>query len=60
MVEYGWGGAMIDADTWKPYERKEGPSMWGHDRAWLSPEDSDEARALRIERPSRATASRCR
>ena len=44
MVEYGWGGRMIDPDTWKAYERSEGPSMWGHDRGWLAPEQREAAR----------------
>jgi 2,3-dihydroxybiphenyl 1,2-dioxygenase len=48
MVEYGWGARSIDVDTWQAFERKEGPSMWGHDRAWLSKEDSAKARALRL------------
>ncbi|MGC2590522.1 MAG: VOC family protein, partial [Xanthobacteraceae bacterium] len=48
MVEYGWGARSIDVETWQAYERKEGPSMWGHDRAWLSPEDQAKARALRL------------
>lgn len=38
MMEYGWGGRSIDPATWVPSERKEGPSIWGHDRAWL-PDD---------------------
>jgi len=46
MVEYGWGARSIDVDTWRAYERKEGPSMWGHDRSWLSTEDNAKARAL--------------
>jgi len=48
MVEYGWGARSIDVDTWQAYERKEGPSMWGHDRVWLSKEDNAKARALRL------------
>jgi 2,3-dihydroxybiphenyl 1,2-dioxygenase len=48
MVEYGWGARSIDVETWQAYERKEGPSMWGHDRAWLSPQDSAKARVLRL------------
>jgi 2,3-dihydroxybiphenyl 1,2-dioxygenase len=46
MVEYGWGARSIDVDTWRAYERKEGPSIWGHNRSWLSPEDNAKARAL--------------
>lgn len=48
MVEYGWGARDIDIRGWKAYERKEGPSMWGHDRNWLSDEDQAEARGLRL------------
>jgi 2,3-dihydroxybiphenyl 1,2-dioxygenase len=48
MVEYGWGARLIDVDAWQAYERKEGPSMWGHDRGWLAPEDQKKARALRL------------
>jgi hypothetical protein len=48
LVEYGWGGRSIDPATWTPHERTEGPSLWGHDRTWLSPEGRAEARAMRI------------
>jgi len=48
MVEYGWGARSIDVDRWNAYERKEGPSMWGHDRSWLPAEDQAKARALRL------------
>ena len=48
MVEYGWGARSIDVASWQAFERKEGPSMWGHDRAWLSKEDSAKARVLRL------------
>jgi len=48
MVEYGWGARLIDVDSWQAYERKEGPSIWGHDRAWLSAEDRAKARDLRM------------
>jgi catechol 2,3-dioxygenase-like lactoylglutathione lyase family enzyme len=48
MVEYGWGGRVIDVDSWQPEEVAWGPSMWGHDRLWLSPEKREEARRIRI------------
>ncbi len=48
LVEYGWGGRSIDPETWTPHERTEGPSLWGHDRAWLPPEKRVEARELRL------------
>ncbi len=53
LVEYGWGGRSIDPATWTPHERTEGPSLWGHDRAWLTPEGRAEARAMRIEAAAR-------
>ncbi len=49
MIEYGWGARLIDMESWQAHERKEGPSMWGHDRGWLSPEEQQKARALRLE-----------
>ena len=49
MVEYGWGGQEIDDSTWKPFERKHGPSLWGHDRNWMSPEKREESRRLCLE-----------
>jgi 2,3-dihydroxybiphenyl 1,2-dioxygenase len=48
MVEYGWGGRSIDTANWTPHERTEGPSLWGHDRSWLTPEGREEARSMRI------------
>src|SRR4029077_9792646 len=35
MVEYGWGGRVIDVENWQPQEVTWGPSMWGPDRLWL-------------------------
>jgi 2,3-dihydroxybiphenyl 1,2-dioxygenase len=49
FVEYGWGGRAIDPDTWRPVEMTCGPSLWGHDRDWLTPEGRAEARRLRLE-----------
>ena len=49
MVEYGWGGRVIDVEGWQPAEVTFGPSMWGHDRMWMSPEKRLVARAIRIE-----------
>jgi 2,3-dihydroxybiphenyl 1,2-dioxygenase len=46
MVEYGWGGRLVEPGNWTP-EEAIGPSLWGHERAWLSPEKRDEARAMR-------------
>jgi 2,3-dihydroxybiphenyl 1,2-dioxygenase len=48
FVEYGWGGRSIDPGHWTPVEMTCGPSLWGHDRTWLSPEGRAQARALRL------------
>jgi catechol 2,3-dioxygenase-like lactoylglutathione lyase family enzyme len=48
FVEYGWGGRSIDPATWTPAEMKNGPSLWGHERDWLGPEQRAEARSLRL------------
>ncbi len=47
LFEYGWGGRTIETATWTPEERTEGPSLWGHDRKWLSPEALEQSRDLR-------------
>jgi hypothetical protein len=48
MRECGWGGRVIEQDGWQPREVTEGPSLWGHDRNWLSPEAQAEAREMRL------------
>jgi 2,3-dihydroxybiphenyl 1,2-dioxygenase len=48
MMECGWGGRVIDTDNWQAGEVTEGPSLWGHDRNWLSPEAQAEAREMRL------------
>lgn len=45
FVENGWGGRIIDPETWQPHETFMGPSFWGHERLYL-PEDGGR-RALR-------------
>lgn len=57
LVEYGWGGRSIDPATWTPHERTEGPSLWGHDRAWLTPDGREAARELRIKAAENGTRS---
>ncbi|HVB90291.1 MAG TPA: VOC family protein [Beijerinckiaceae bacterium] len=46
MVESGWGGRLIDPESWVAAERREGPSLWGHERSWLSPDKREAARRL--------------
>lgn len=48
MLEYGWGGLEVDPVTWLPREVTQGPSLWGHERSWLSPEKRAEARDIRL------------
>lgn len=49
MFEYGWGGFTIeDEANWKPEEVTYGPSLWGHDRNWVSPEAQARLRDLRM------------
>jgi 2,3-dihydroxybiphenyl 1,2-dioxygenase len=49
MIEYGWGGRLIDPETWKPEELRYGPSLWGHERNWLPEADRNVARTMRME-----------
>ena len=49
LFEYGWGGRSIDPANWTPHERAEGPSLWGHDRSWLTSEDRQLARDMRVD-----------
>ena len=48
MVEYGWGGRVIEPEGWQPSEVMFGPSLWGPDRMWQAAEGRDEARRLRL------------
>jgi 2,3-dihydroxybiphenyl 1,2-dioxygenase len=48
MVEYGWGGRTVDPDNWTAEEYATGPSLWGHERAWLPDDKRAEARAMRM------------
>lgn len=50
MFEYGWGGFTIeDEAAWQPMEVTQGPSLWGHDRNWVSPEAQENLRRLRMQ-----------
>ena len=48
MVEYGWGGRIVEPGNWTAEEYTTGPSLWGHDRAWLPADKRAEARAMRM------------
>lgn len=49
MIEYGWDGRSIDPEQWEPYECRQGPSLWGHERSWLGPEMRETAQRLRLD-----------
>ncbi len=47
-VEVGWGGLLIvDEASWQVRELTEGPSLWGHERTWVSDEMKVRQRELR-------------
>ncbi|MBN8920239.1 MAG: VOC family protein [Rhizobiales bacterium] len=48
LIECGWGGRVIETETWKPEEVTAGPSLWGHDRNWLPEADRAVAREMRL------------
>lgn len=52
MIEHGWGGANIDPETWVATHRKEGPSLWGHERLWMSAEGRANARKIAVNNAS--------
>ena len=54
MIECGWGGREIDLNNWQPVEMFDGPSLWGHERVWLPPEDRELAREMRMRATSRS------
>ena len=49
MFEYGWGGRDVTPGEWKPAEVTVGPSLWGHERAWLPAEQREKAREMRLQ-----------
>jgi 2,3-dihydroxybiphenyl 1,2-dioxygenase len=48
MVEYGWGGRVVEPGNWTPEEYTTGPSLWGHDRTWLPDDRRAQARAMTL------------
>ncbi len=48
MVECGWGGKDVVPGNWTATEVTVGPSLWGHERAWLPAEQRDAARTMRL------------
>lgn len=48
FIESGHGGRLIDMDAWEPHETDCGPSFWGHERLYLSEEQRDAFRDMRL------------
>ena len=48
LMEYGWGGRTLDPANWTPSEVTSGPSLWGHDRDWVSPDQRLAAKEMRM------------
>ena len=49
FVENGWGGRIIDPNTWKSIDTFEGPSFWGHERLYLPDDERMKFRKKRME-----------
>ena len=52
FVESGWGGRVIDPDTWQPHESFDGPSFWGHERLYLKEGPRARFRNMRLDAAS--------
>lgn len=54
FVENGWGGRVIDPDTWEPHETHDGPSFWGHERLYLGEDEGrKKLRDMRLDAAAR-------
>jgi 2,3-dihydroxybiphenyl 1,2-dioxygenase len=53
FVEYGWGGRVIDPAIWQPHETHDGPSLWGHERLYMAPEQRARLREMRLSAAAR-------
>lgn len=49
FVEAGYGGRIIDTDTWEAHETTCGPSFWGHDRPFMPEKLRHEFRDMRLQ-----------
>ena len=49
FIENGWGGRIIDPNTWIPHETNMGPSFWGHERLYLPDNERLKFREKRME-----------
>ena len=47
LIEYGWGGRVIEPEAWQPAEMTYGGSLWGHEPVSASPETLAARRAAK-------------
>ena len=52
FIESGWGGRVIDVESWQPHETNVGPSFWGHERVHLSEDERGVMREMRLKAAS--------
>lgn len=48
MIEYGWGGKLVEPAGWQAQECTLGPDLWGHERSWLPPAQREAALRMRL------------
>ncbi len=53
FVENGWGGRIIDPDTWQAHETHDGPSFWGHERLYMPEDTRKRLREMRLDAAAR-------
>jgi 2,3-dihydroxybiphenyl 1,2-dioxygenase len=53
FIEYGWGGRVIDPESWQPHETFDGPSLWGHERLQMPDEQRKRLREMRLSAAAR-------
>lgn len=53
FMEYGWGGRVIDPDTWEPHQMFDGPSLWGHDRLYMEAGPRERLQGMRLDAAAR-------
>jgi 2,3-dihydroxybiphenyl 1,2-dioxygenase len=53
FIEYGWGGRVIDPETWQPHETFDGPSLWGHERLHMPDDQRKRLRDMRLSAAAR-------
>lgn len=53
FIETGYGGYVIDPETWEPHQTSEGPSLWGHDRTYMEEPQRKKLEDMRLDLATR-------